>query len=396
MCAQAATTPSYLGGSILGTHNADGAAPRDCPLERDPGERGQVLVVDDENGPRQALRLLLNEEFDVYLVAEAEKARRLLEERPVDVVITDVRMPKESGIDLLKWIKENQRETEVIILTGYGELETAMKAVEYGAFAYVEKPFDSAVMMKHVREAVESRRKEAARRRLEELALEANRFETFGRFVSGMLHDLGSPLSVIRSLSEFLQHDPGSPETETRLKLLQRQVDHCNDIVRSAMTFLHHRAQQFASLDLNQVVQASLEVAMPVLTRQAVSVTRELAEPLQACKGDFVLARQAVLNLIVNACQAMENLPGQRQLLLRTVEEAGYACLAVEDNGPGVPPEDRSKIFNSFYTTKGPSGTGLGLAAVKNIMQRHQGEVTLRQSTWGGAAFVLKFPVRQR
>ncbi len=138
--------------------------------------KGYVLVVDDENGPRQSLRVLLKEDFEVFLACDADGARQILESEPIDVVITDLRMPKESGISLLEFIRKTYSDIEVIILTGYGQLDSAMKAVECGAFAYLEKPFDNTVMFNHVARAVARRRKELERRQLEHLALGANRF----------------------------------------------------------------------------------------------------------------------------------------------------------------------------------------------------------------------------
>src|SRR5690606_29183709 len=101
--------------------------------------RGRILIVDDENGPRQALRMLLKEEHDVFLAEDVAKAQDLLRSEPIDLVITDLRMPKQSGVELLRWTKNQYPETEVIILTGFGELDSAMNAVEYGALAYIVK-----------------------------------------------------------------------------------------------------------------------------------------------------------------------------------------------------------------------------------------------------------------
>ena len=112
--------------------------------------RANILVVDDEYGPRQAVRMLLNEDHEVFTAEDVPGAREKLESQRIDLVITDLRMPRETGVDLLQWVKRRFPETEVIILTGYGELETAVKAVEYGALAYIEKPFDAENLLHHV------------------------------------------------------------------------------------------------------------------------------------------------------------------------------------------------------------------------------------------------------
>ncbi len=355
--------------------------------------RGSILIVDDENGPRQALRMLLKEDHDIFLAEDVPTAQRVLASHPVDLVITDLRMPKQSGVELLRWIKERYPETEVIILTGFGELDSAMNAVEYGALAYVVKPFDAAVMLRHVEEGLNKRQKELERRRMEELAMEANRFETLGRFVSGMLHDLGTPLAVITGQVEIILKKPDQPPTKDRLEVMHSQVGLCTDIVRSAMNFLRHETQRFSILNLNDVAETCLTVSTPLLQKISVKVVRELAQDIPVCEGDFVLMRQAVLNLITNACQAMAGQPPPREIRVRTWRGTEHVCIAVSDTGPGIPEENRAKIFETFFSTKGDGGTGLGLAAVKNIMRRHNGEVQFKENTPHGAEFILRFPL---
>ncbi|MBN2307423.1 MAG: hybrid sensor histidine kinase/response regulator [Candidatus Hydrogenedentes bacterium] len=358
----------------------------------DGGIRGRILVVDDENGPRQALRMLLKEEHDVVLAEDVGAAQAILETDPIDIIITDIRMPRQTGVDLLRWAKDRFPDVEVVILTGFSDLKTAMKAVEYGAFAYLEKPFDSSVLLQYVEQGLHKRRRELERRQLEELALEANRFETLGRFVSGMLHDLGTPLAVIGSQAELLLSKISASDQKARLEAVLTQCQLCSEIVRTAMNFLRHKAEHFVLLNLNEVARGCLDVGQPVLTKHAVSVREDFSDEIPLCQGDFVLVRQAILNLITNACQAMEDQADRRELSICTWQEDDEVCLAVGDTGPGIPAELREHVFKTFFTTKGDEGTGLGLVAVRNIMQRHNGDVVLGDGEGRGALFVLRFP----
>ena len=357
--------------------------------------RGRVLVVDDENGPRQALRILLNETHDVGLASSVTEALAILEHDPFEVIVTDVRMPKLSGVDLLSAVKKAQPDVQVIILTGYGQLETAMKAVEYGAFAYIEKPFDNETMLRQVAAARERFRMERDRRALERLALEANRFETLGRVVSGLIHDLGTPLSVIGSQVELLLREPTQEGVEKRLQAMRSQVSLCTEIVRSTMSFLRPQPEQFTRLNINDVVASCLEVGYPLLRGQSVKVSQMLSNDLPRFKGDFVLVRQAVLNLITNACHAMAHQPEKQELHFRTWAEANQVFLSVQDTGPGVPSSHRESIFATFFSTKPGQGTGLGLSVVKNVMRRHGGDVRLGDGEGRGAEFILSFPASQ-
>ncbi|HOS03763.1 MAG TPA: hybrid sensor histidine kinase/response regulator [Candidatus Hydrogenedentes bacterium] len=382
----------YLSARIMEVPHIVSGEPAVC-IDEEVGLRGRILVVDDERGPRQSLRMLLKEQHEVALAEDVSSAKTILEQTPIDLVITDMRMPQQTGIDLLQWMKRTHPDIEVIILTGFGQLDSAMKAVEYGAFAYIEKPFDSMAMMRYVQEGLEKRRRELERCQLEQLALEANRFETLGRFVSGMLHDLGTPLTIIGSQIELALLKNQPPELEKRLQTVLSQVEHCSDIVRATMGFLRHNTHELATINLNDAVNICLEVAHPLLSRQRVETRVSLATGIPLIKGDFTLVRQALLNLITNACQAMESQQRPGLLDIVTGRRDDRVFISVGDNGPGIPPEARLRVFNTFYTTKGRAGTGLGLAVVKNVMQRHSGSVHLAAHATGGALFSLEFPI---
>ena len=267
-----------------------------------------------------------------------------------------------------------------------------MKAVSYKAFAYLEKPFDNDELLGHVERALHQRHQDQERRKLQELALDANRFESVGRFVSGILHDLGTPLSVIGSQVDLIAPEEGMAALERRLNLIRSQSEHCNTLVRKAMGFLRHQTNAFSTIGLNDVVKSCMDVAKPVLVRKGIRVEKSLASDIPACYGDLVLLRQALLNLIINACQAMETQQESREIHVRTWAENGMICLSLRDTGPGIPEQNRSRIFEAFFSTKGDKGSGIGLAAVSDIMSKHGGRVVLEDVDGPGACFKLVFP----
>tara|TARA_R110001592_G_scaffold36304_3_gene122351 strand:+ start:666 stop:1805 length:1140 start_codon:yes stop_codon:yes gene_type:complete len=356
----------------------------------------KILIVDDENGPRQSLRMVLKEEFDVRLATGVDDALDQLAQEQVDLIVTDIRMPHKTGMDLLREVRGLYPDIEIIILTGYGELDTAMTAIEYGAFAYLEKPFDHDKMMEKVHACMDKRRRDQDRKALESLAMEANRFETLGRLISGTMHDLGTPLSVLGTHLEMLIADPTPASFEKRLGTMESQVRHCTELVRSTMNFLRHSPNELTPFDINSAVQVCLEVAQPLLGRQCIDMHIDLSPNISICVGDFVLVRQALLNLIYNACQAMEAQRKPRELHIKTGTEDGCLVLTIEDTGPGIPLESRQRIFHTLYSTKGKKGTGLGLSVVKNVMKQHGGSVSLEQEEGRGARFKLTFPPRRQ
>lgn len=358
------------------------------------GAISHVLIVDDENGPRQALRMLLKEDYAVHLAPNVAEALDLLKQEPIGLVITDLRMPEQSGVDLLRETKRVRPDIQVIIFTGYGQLETAMKAVEYGAFAYVEKPFDNDVMLDMVKSAIRKHQHERERHTFEQLALEASRFETLGRLVSGMMHDLGTPLTVLSSHIELLMMNPDRDDLLRRLDTMKGQVQYCAEMAKSTMNYLRHDANPSRTVDLNEVLMMCLKFAAPLLREQRVDLEQELEETLAPMNCDVVLMRQAIMNIITNACQAMSTQENERNLNITTWAEGDRVCLSIEDSGPGIPEELRESVFETFFSTKGQSGTGLGLGVVRNVMRRFNGTVDLQNGRHGsGACFVLRMPV---
>ena len=352
----------------------------------------RVLVVDDENGPRQALRILLNEYYEVFTADNVLAALRILQEEAVDVIITDIRMPNGTGLDLLRSVRQLNNDIQVILLTGYGQLSTAMEAMEHGAFAYLEKPFDHQVMLDKVRASLEKRYVEKERRALERIALEANQFETLGHIVSGALHDLGTPLSVLGSNLDILTDKPSEDELMRRVPTMRDQVKHCNDLVRNTMGLIRHRSSTKELVCLKEVAQMCLDIARPLLATSHVAGTISAGD-CGAIVADLVQIRQAILNLMYNAVQAMEHCEGERRLTLRVFEDDGMACVSVEDSGAGVLEEHQDRIFDTLYSTKGEGGTGLGLAVVRTVALRHGGTIHLEQESGHGARFVLRFPL---
>lgn len=356
------------------------------------GRQARILVVDDENGPRQALRMLLKEEFDILMAESVAVAIGLLAENDVDVVVTDIRMPRQTGMDLLRHVKSIYPDIEVIILTGYGQLDTAMEAIDFGAFAYLEKPFDNQMMLDKIYACLDKQRREEERRAMEYLALEANRFDTLGRLVSGTMHDLGTPLSVIGTNLDILMDNPEKMDRNTRFETMRSQVEYCNDLVRTTMNFLRQSPTDDAPFNVNSVIKLCLDVARPQLISMNVAVVSEFDPELDDAMGDMVLVRQAVLNLIYNACQAMEEQSGARQLRIQTYRSGSRICVAIQDSGPGIGAGQEEVIFDALFTTKGNQGTGLGLAVVRNVMERHSGLARLESQAGCGARFVLEFP----
>jgi signal transduction histidine kinase len=170
------------------------------------------------------------------------------------------------------------------------------------------------------------------------------------------------------------------------------EVRRVASIVRNMLGFARP-ASSDEPVDLRKVAEDCAAFTKAELTRRGIALELELPAGLPAVVGSAGELKQVVLNLVLNASQALSGREGGRvSLRLRASSDARWLVVEVADNGPGVPAEIREKIFEPFFTTKGESGTGLGLYVSAGIVQRHKGRLAVRDAPGGGALFSVELP----
>jgi signal transduction histidine kinase len=234
------------------------------------------------------------------------------------------------------------------------------------------------------------RARERAERRARRLR-EQEQAALVGTIASGIAHEIRNPLSTLRMNLQLLREDWADPITEReqrgrrRIDVLLRETERLESVVSDFVRFASGHAPRLEPTDLNGLAGELLDFLAPQAERARIRLRREFAPDLPRVEVDPNLMRQAVLNLLVNAQQAM---PHGGEITVRTESNGEYVRLQVRDNGPGIPLEHRDKIFNLYFSTK-PGGTGLGLPMVKKIVEEHQGTVEVESRPGQGAAFTL-------
>lgn len=251
-------------------------------------------------------------------------------------------------------------------------------------------------------ESLEQTRAAVAREGEERLALErrlreAEKLAAIGNLAAGLAHEIAAPLNVISGRAEMmLRREPELPARQQHLTIIVQQIRRITTIVRNLLDFAKRREPRLRPMPLDDAVASALELLGGELTRAGVEVRREGACPSPVL-SDPDLIHQVIVNLVLNAVQAMEATEGPRVLTLRLDQpatpagEPPQACLEVQDTGPGMSEEVLASIFQPFYTTKS-RGTGLGLVVARRIAEEHGGALHA-SSTPGGAVFRLFLPV---
>lgn len=232
-------------------------------------------------------------------------------------------------------------------------------------------------------------------RAIERFLAEAERTAHAGLMVASVAHEVATPLSVIANMAELLLLDcEREPAIAAKLKKIVTQAHRISEMTRRMLDFFRHRPTEFADVDLADLTRETLDLIKPELRKARIQVSVENQLETPSVWGDRAQLQQVLLNLFVNAIQAMKD---GGLLTVRIHEEMSRAerqrtvLLTIEDTGPGIAPQTLERMFDFFFTTKiADGGTGLGLAICKQIIEGHGGAIRAENVENGGARFVIE------
>jgi len=242
-------------------------------------------------------------------------------------------------------------------------------------------------------DVTDRRRAEQERLAMEQAARQMERLAGLGTLAAGLAHELNNPIGIISSRIELmlLDEDRLPPGAAEDLRVIHRQAQRMARLATGLLSFGRRSAGERGSVDLNHVIEETLLLVGPQITKSGIDlVTRLGAVP--RIRGDGGTLQQVVLNLVTNAREAMASAPGRIVIETRmSASQPGRVELAIEDTGPGISPDDLARIFDPFFTTKS-TGTGLGLAITYGIVHEHHGTIDVESSPGEGTRFLLSFP----
>lgn len=257
-----------------------------------------------------------------------------------------------------------------------------------GELAALAREFNGMASSLEVSQAAVSRETEE-RLALERRLRETEKMAAIGNLAASLAHEIAAPLNVVSGRAELMvRRDPGPEARERNLRIIVQQISRITTIVRNLLDFAKRREPRLRPLDLSEVVDGVFEFLDHELSRAGVRVRREVARPVWV-NGDPDLLHQLLVNLVLNAIQAMESVEGDRDLLVQVCPPGaeGRIILEMADSGPGIAPEALPRLFDPFFTTK-PGGTGLGLVVARSIALEHGGSLEAENAAGrGGATF---------
>ncbi len=366
----------------------------------------RILLIDDEPGIRKMMSLDLS--ADGYEVSTAEDGPAGLElfqrEKP-HLVLTDIKMPGLDGLEVLKRIKSQAPETEVIVITGHGDMETAIRALQLDAGDFITKPINDQaldVALKRAKERLRLRGElsaytcdlESKVREATEKLIEAERLAAIGQTVAQVAHSVKNMLAGLRGGVFLVQEGRKKGDqvlTGQGLNMLERNLRQVKSFVTDMLNLSKVRVPEVEDIDPAAVAREAVEIMS--LEAQAKVVDLEMAEAPAGLtlRAEKRLILDALINLISNAVDAAAEVTGGRVEVALEMRE-GEVAFVVEDNGPGLAAEAEANMGKGFFSTKGGAGTGLGLMVAHKTAKEHGGRVEYAPRRPRGAVFRLILP----
>jgi signal transduction histidine kinase len=374
----------------------------------------RVLIIDDELGPRESMRILLKKDYEVRCEDRVDKGLETLSAFKPDAVVMDIRMPGVDGIEGLRRIRALDENVSVIMLTGYGSLETARSAIRLGANDYLKKPFDTVEMLRVVADNV--RRSEFTRRKFEmeqnlhnlteslmaELE-EKRKMAKLGQASRELAHDLSSPLTVVISSVELLSHELQNLESSIRssgqsesameyIEVIEGGLDRCIDLLGVWRNLEKNNDLELKDCEVTPFLYKIKREAEALVGNRKISLNF-IIDGLEdiTIQADSLQLHRTLINLLNNAFDAVCAKTGG--VTLQVIRRQQGISVCISDNGTGIPLEIQEKIFEPYFTTKEEGkGTGLGLYISRRIVERHGGLLLLESTPGEGSTFILELP----
>jgi signal transduction histidine kinase len=368
----------------------------------------KVLVVDDEPGIRSGIDRILSKytvgypfmDEDIgYSVREAstgEEAIRIFHEDPPDIVLLDNKLPGMGGVEVLEYIKRNQLNIEVMMITSFASLELAVKATHIGAYDFVPKPFTP----QELRSSMDNITKHLFLKRMTQKMNTEGKQIRF-QFLSVLSHELKNPLNAIEGYLRMMQERQAGDKLEAYDEMIERSLNRVKGMRSLILDLLDltkiesgKKNREIKPVDITKIAHISAETMGPLSIQMEVTISIEGPEQL-IVNGDPEEFEIILNNLISNAVKY--NKPGG-SVICRLKPQEKRLVIEVQDTGLGIPEDEIPVLFREFVRirrkeTRNIMGSGLGLSIVKRLVDLYQGTIDVESQQGKGSLFRVVLPI---
>jgi signal transduction histidine kinase len=383
-------------------------------------DTNKILIIDDERPILEMLEISLA--ADGYEVVTAENGRKgiqALKERGLKLVLTDIKMPGMDGIEVLKRVKSIDNEAEVIVITGHGDMDSAIAAMRNGASDFITKPIRDEILTlalqrakdkisltqqlkdytNNLEDKVEACRVEL--RQAHEALLQKERLATIGETVAGLAHYIKNILTGLRG-GRYMVNRGMARDKPEMLKdgwaMVERNIERVSGLVLDLLRYSKDRVPERSVCRPNEIAREAVALFGERAREHKVMLTTALDDGIQDAYLDREGIYHVLLNLLSNAIDACIYDPDTSkkwQVIVKSglekdPESGETIVLEVTDNGIGMTDQVKERLFSRFFSTKGGHGTGLGLLVTEKIVKEHGGRIAVESSLGEGTTFSVR------
>jgi len=369
-------------------------------------EKTEILLVDDEADIREVLEIALKDlGYDVLVAANGEQALEIFQTHSPPLVMTDIKMPSMNGIELLKHIKRENRECEVIMITGHGDMNLAIKSLKHAATDFITKPINVdalEISLKRAHDKIITREKlEAYTRSLETLVREKTELQdnlaALGLMIGSISHNIKGLLTGLDG-GTYLVNAGIEKKDMDRVRegweIMQIMIDRIRAMAGDILLHAKQRKLEKKSIDVLDFTDEIAQMMSIKVEKQGITLIRAFDAHAGRCDMDAEYVSTALINILDNAIDACvkKTEDADKQIRFGMQTDQRHVVFTVEDNGIGMDEKVRKKLFSLFYSSKGRKGTGLGLFIANKIISEHSGTIHVASKPGNGSKFTVRIP----
>ncbi|HOW27874.1 MAG TPA: hybrid sensor histidine kinase/response regulator [Elusimicrobiota bacterium] len=362
----------------------------------------RILVVDDEVTSRELCVDFLEEPNHTLDTApNGQEALDLLKKSNYHLILSDINMPIIDGLQLLKTVKSQYPDTEVILITAYGGLQSALEALRNGAYDYITKPFTRDVLRAVVRRCLEKQKLSEQLKNTQNELIKKEKLAAVGSMAGWLAHRMRNPLNVILMCSQYLITK--FTEKDERQEVARAIEDKVKILEKMTRDFIEFSRSYQPSLSMENLHKTLDKVILSCASRAKIlgTTVQKVFDPgITSIPMDADLMEEVFSNIIDNATETIGEKADQqgtvKVIRVRTSLQSDRAHIEITNSGDPLKPDLWEKIFEPFFTTK-EGGTGLGLAIARRVVESHGGRISVRSSDpEGWTSFLIELPLHKK
>jgi len=369
----------------------------------------KILLVDDEKDIREVVHLSLSDMgYQVFEAEDGDEALRIFRDAQPPIVLTDIKMPNMDGIELLRKIKHENPETEVVMITGHGDMDLAVQSLKHEATDFITKPINVdalEIALQRVRDRIVTRQQlreytESLERLIREKTELQDHLSSLGMMISSISHGIKGLLTGLDGGMYILEKGfdkKNQGQIAEGWDIVKQMVERIRKMVLDILFYAKERDLKWERIDALSFVGEVAKVIEPKIKSQNIEFKRDFDSKVGEFEINAGYVHSALLNILDNAMDACsrDESKQKHKITLKVKQDKSHIIFEIADNGVGMDSDTSEKIFTPFFSLKGEKGTGLGLFISNKIIEQHGGEITVTSKLHQGTLFRIKMPKLQ-